>query len=103
MPDKIPATKAEAAKILIGSFRDFLKDKKIEIRCPSNRTMFFKFLADKQLIEVHCRECSKKWNKLKSPGANNSKSFIFHRYDVKMNLVETVIVDGKEEIIKEGK
>ena len=103
MPDKIPATKAEAAKILIGSFKEFMKDKKIEIRCPSNHTMFFKFLVDRQLIEIHCRECSKKWGKLKSMGSRNIKSFIFHRYDVKMNLVETVIVDGNQEKIIERK
>lgn len=90
-----------AAKILIGSFKDFIKDKKIEIRCPSNHTMFFKFLADRQLIEIHCRECSKRWNRLQT--TSKGKSFIFHRYDVKMNLIETVIVDGNKEKIIEGK
>ena len=84
------------AEIIIQAFKDFVRGKSIDVRCPSNRTLFGKFLVDRQLLEFACRACSKKWSALKK-----SKSFVFHRYDVKMNLVETVIVDGdKQEIIK---
>jgi len=79
------------AQIIIQGFKDFVRGKYIEIRCPSNNTLFAKFLVDRQLLEFACRACSKKWSALKK-----SKSFVFHRYDVKMNLVETVIVDGKK-------
>jgi len=97
------ATPTEAAKILIGSFKEFMSGKTIDCRCPSNHTLYFKFLVDRQLIEIHCKECSKRWSKLYSSQDRKTKSFIFHRYDVKMNLIETVIVDGKEEKIIEGK
>lgn len=101
MPEK--ADPKEAAKILIGSFKDFMSGKTIDCRCPSNNTLFFKFLVDRQLIEIHCKECSKRWTKLHTSNDRKTKSFIFHRYDVKMNLIETVIVDGKEEKVIERK
>ena len=101
MADK--ATPDEAAKILISSFKDFVRGKSIDCKCPSNNILFFKFLVDRQLIEVHCRKCSEKWSKLKAPHKNKPDTFIFHRYDVKMNLVETVIVDGKKEKVIERK
>lgn len=85
------STVAPDAQIIIQAFKDFVRGKYIEIRCPSNNTLFAKFLIDRQLLEFACRACSKKWSALKK-----SKSFVFHRYDVKMNLVETVIVDGKK-------
>jgi len=84
------------AQVIIQAFRDFVKGKSIEVRCPSNNTLFAKFLVDRQLLEFACRACSKKWSALKK-----SKSFVFHRYDVKMNLVETVILEGdRKETIK---
>ena len=91
------ANETEASKILIGSFKEFMSGKTIDCRCPSNHTLFFKYIVDRQLIEIHCKECSKRWSKLKSNPGHKVKSFIFHRYDVKMNLIETVIVDGNEE------
>ena len=97
------ATPQEAAKILIGAFKEFMAGKTIDCRCPSNNTLFFKYLVDRKLIEIHCKECSKRWTKLKSAGPQKVKSFVFHRYDVKMNLIETVIVDGDKEKIIEGK
>ena len=95
--DKKRAAPEEAAKLLIGSFKEFMKGRSIGCRCPSSNTLFFKFLVDRQLIEVKCYKCTKRWNKLKNKGLRKSKSFIFHRYDVKMKHVETVIVDGKME------
>ena len=86
------------AQIIIQAFKDFAKGKYIEIRCPSNHTLFAKFLVERQLFEVACRTCSKKWSALQK-----SKSFVFHRYDVKMNLVETIIVNGKKQKIIERK
>jgi len=84
------------AQVIIQAFKEFVKGKYIEVRCPSNNTLFAKFLVDRQLLEFACRACSKKMSALKK-----SKSFVFHRYNVKMNLVETVIVDGeKTETIK---
>ena len=97
------ATSDEAAKILIGSFKEYMTDKSIECRCPSSGKLFFKYLIDRQLIEIHCKECSKRWTKLQKKPWPETKSFIFHRFDVKMNLIETVIVDGKEEKIIERK
>ena len=86
------------ARIIIQAFKDFAKGRYVEVRCPSNHTLFAKFLVDRQLLEVACRTCSKKWSALKK-----SKSFVFHRYDVKMNLVETIIVNGKKQKIIERK
>ena len=88
------------AQIVIQAFKDHVKGKYIEVRCPSNNTLFAKYLVDRGLLEFLCRACSKKWSALKK-----SKSFVFHLYDVKMNLVETVIVDGgkAETIRKEGR
>ena len=97
------ANQDEAAKILISTFKDFVRGKTIDCRCPSNGVQFFKYLVDRNLIEVHCKKCSEKWSKLKTPGKRKANTFIFHRYDVKMNLVETVIVDGKEEKVIERK
>ena len=97
MDNKKKVAPEEAAKLLIGSFKQFMKGKTLNCRCPSGNTLFFKFLVDRQLIEVKCYKCTKRWNKLKNRGYKKSKSFIFHRYDVKMKHVETVIVDGNTE------
>ncbi len=95
----VKTSKVDAdAQIIIQAFKDFARGKYVEIRCPSNNTLFAKFLIDRQLLEFACRACSKKWSALKK-----SKSFVFHRYDVRMNLVETLIVDGKKEEIIKGR
>lgn len=89
------------AKIIIESFREFVKGKYIEVRCPSNNTLFFKFMVDRRLIEVACKKCSEKWSRLKSNDSKLNRSIVLHRFDAKMRLVETVIVDrGEEKIIK---
>lgn len=89
------------AKIIIESFREFVKGKYIEIRCPSNATLFFKFMVDRRLIEVACKKCSDKWSRLKSNDYKKNRCIVLHRFDVKMRLVETVIVDrGEEKIVK---
>ena len=92
------STVDQDAQIIIQAFKDFTRGKYIEIRCPSNNTLFAKFLVDRQLLEFACRACSKKWSALKK-----SRSFVFHRYDVKMKLIETVIVDWKKQEIVKGR
>lgn len=83
----------EDAKILIGLFKEMMKDKSVFVKCPAYKTLFCKILVDRQLIEFKCSRCTKKWQSL-SKGKDIS---VFHRFNKKGDLVETVIVEQGNE------
>ena len=73
-----------------------MKDKTIEIRCPANKTLFCKFLVSRQLMEYLCRKCTLKWRLL----TKSTDVTVYHRFTIKGELVETVIVEkGKERVL----
>ena len=68
-----------------------------EIRCPEHKfRLFGKLVVDKKtnMIEVKCRECTKKLNANKKE--NELKGSVYHYFDLS-GFVETIIKYDKEE------